>query len=668
MHLEVDSLCAPRASQPALHGSQACELDAPAYGYTYEKLFKEFNSEGEASRFDRYCLNEWLCFLGASSNSKVSVEMTSTFEETIIAFSNELGTKVAEKTVRNVRGRIKALQAFYMSALEQEAIPQGFREALLFGMERMGLTPGRLIRLVGQTAYKWARGDSSPDSRHKARCGSNMQRLEELLHFPPGTLAMRAWPEGDKVMAVHVDVPFRRYASVICGYEYRLKPEDTPTKLNVCITDYRAHKQQQTHMLASGEIVSLPLTQIWSSEDTAVNALQLIRFFFGFLRLPKASGAKKPWPELLNYGMGFALDDLRFTMLVQKDLLFQYMLYAEQRSFDRMHFEHYEAQKAAVAKGFAPHLASNQALRKTLPSSYLRFLGLCLNLLNKPTGFLRMHPEFGQELPTPVAPENWEAWCLARHAELLALYKVAASKVEYNKRSNKEVLAPILRMEDPREAFFRVVDAMKNEVPADTAPIWQAVHWRNMTIVALLTFECIRAKNVWMLDIGRHITLRDGKYVLFVPKEEMKNFIHGYAEDIHRVFPEDLQELLHAWVTVYRPKFPGHDKTNALFVRHATAGPKPEGREDVYRMDTNTVSEAVGKVTKKYLGVKLRAHSLRNVNATSVVKQGGSIHQLKAVLNDSERTASEIYLDITNADQTQKLTDLYTQSRARVTS
>ena len=187
-----------------------------------------------------------------------------------------------------------------------------------------------------------------------------------------------------------------------------------------------------------------------------------------------------------------------------------------------------------------------------------------------------------------------------------------------------------------------------------------------MTIVALLTFACIRAKNVWMLDIGRHITKSKGKYQLAIPKEEMKNFLHGHAEDINLEFPDDLQELLHTWITVYRPKLEDHKKTNALFIRDSRSGRKPLGRDDYYRLNTSSISDAVAKVTKKYLGVALRPHIFRNVVPTSVAKMGGTPHQIKAVLNDSEKTALNVYLDIKNADQTQKLTEFYNQSRSRV--
>lgn len=670
MYLEVDSLRVRRAPIRLAANSEAkpLEPEVPAYGYTYEKLFEEFiNSIAESEvKHARYALNEWLFFIDKGPHHPVGAELTAQFDETLTAFSNAEGTKVTDKTVRNIRGRIKALQAFYLTCLEKEAIPEGFREALQFGMDRMGLTPGRLIRLVGQTAYKWARGDSSPDPRHKDRCGSNMRRLEEVLHFPPGTLAMRAWPSGNKVAELDDDIPHRRYLALVQRYEYRFRLDLMPKPLQASIATYFEHKKQQSHMLPTGEVITLPLPEIWSSEATAYNSQQLLEFFFGFLRLPKASGPKAPWPESLQYGLGLENEALRFTMLVNKDLLFQYMLYAEQRTFDRLHFEQYEANGRVREGGSPVVLHTGGGMRKTLSAAFLRFLGLCINLVNKPTGFLRMHPEFGQELPTPVPAEAWEEWCLARTKELRSLYKAAQGKVEYNKRSNKEVLSEVLREDDPREYFHRLVDAMKKDVPPDTAPTWQAVHWRNMTMVALLTFSCLRARNVWMLDIGRHITEREGSYQLFIPKEEMKNFIHGYAEDIDLVFPDDLQELLHTWITVYRPKMEGHDKTQALFVRSSATGPKVINRQDNHRLDTNRVSAAIADVTKKYLGVAVRAHSFRNVGATSVVKMGGSVHQLKAVLNDSEATASKVYLDITNADQTQKLTDLYNMSRARV--
>lgn len=663
MTLEVQTTCVHSAHALPTPGFAAVR-EPEQLRYTYKKLFAEFSAELPDVRFDRYCLNEWLVFNRVGLDDVVGVEMSARFEEKIADLNRNQAKRLSDKTIRNIRARIRAIKSFYDSILEKEAIPLGFREALDFGMARMGLTPGDLLREIGMPAYKWACGMRSPDPRHKQRSGSTMERLEKLLRFPPGTLAERAWPSAPPIMKLEDDLPYRRYMAIVQPMRYGAKFETCSEQLQSALAAYFEHKGQQTHLLSSGEVVTLELKEIWSSAATRIQVSAMFSSYFGFLCLPKAKG-KHPWPELLKFGGGFKPEELRFTMLCQKDLLFQYMLYAEQRSFDRAHFEHYEAQQDARAKGLPAPVANGVAQRKSVPSSYLRFLHLCINLVNKPTGFLRMHPEFGQELPIPVPADQWEEWCLSRHAELIALYKAAQAKVEYNKRSNKEVLAEVLSQDDPRGVFIQLVEQMKVAMPMDTAPIWQARHWRDLTLIALLTFECIRAKNVWMLDLGRHITLKDGKYHLFIPKEEMKNFIHGHAQDIRRVFPEDLQDLIHRWVTIYRPRLEGHDKTNAFFLRIAT-GPKPKNKDDCYRMDSNRVGETIASVTKKYLGRAVRTHGFRNVNATSVVKQGGTVHQLKATLNDSEKTASSVYLAINNADQVEKLVDLYNQSRARV--
>lgn len=72
-----------------------------------------------------------------------------------------------------------------------------------------------------------------------------------------------------------------------------------------------------------------------------------MEYFVGYPRLPKVTGPRAAWPESLRFGYGIQDNTLRFTMLFQKGLVFQYILYSEQHSFDRAHFEHYEAQLAA---------------------------------------------------------------------------------------------------------------------------------------------------------------------------------------------------------------------------------------------------------------------------------------------------------------------------------
>lgn len=212
--------------------------------------------------------------------------------------------------------------------------------------------------------------------------------------------------------------------------------------------------------------------------------------------------------------------------------------------------------------------------------------------------------------------------------------------------------------------FIQMVEAMKMDFPPATQPFFQARCWRDITIISLLNFECLRIKNMCWLDIDKHLVERSGRLWLEVPKHEMKNDIWGHAEDIKRQLPDDLEEIVRTWISVYRPMFRNYEKTRALFLSAQTNPVKKPG-VDPYRIKELALSNVVAKNTKKYFGVAVRGHAIRNVNVTSVIRHGGSISQTKAVLNDSTKTAEKVYADVKNVDENRALEDHYKKSRER---
>lgn len=656
-----------QAEDASLEPVRSWPHESVAAGHlTYAELIVELGGDARSERNDRYVLSEWLAFHGLSLDSPVGPEFELRyFERKLTQFTNEVSQAKARKTAQNLSSRLRVLQKEADRIRFGRGLPATLSEAIQAVLKSQGLS----VNWLGSTKtdalnlIEWAKGNSSPRKTEKNELA--LKALEARLGLPEGVLTSRAWPPAQgRVADLSDDVPYRRYLSFVLSHAYGLQYRDMPVAMQRSLDQLVEHKRQAEHLLPSGEIAVVDRVHTWNSDATVKMRLDAVQRFFGFLLLPKLPTANKDlrWDQLIRFGPGYAKDDLKLTMLVDFKVIFDYLKFCELRAFDLPHFLHFEDVVEAERLGLSP--PPNVSIPKSLPASFDTFLALCNSLVNKPTSFLRLHPEFGAELSPPVPEDKWDGWCVDRHQQLCKLIEIAKKRIAHNKRSNKSVLADVLRMEDPRAPFLQMVEAMKKDFPPATQPVWQARRWRDITLMSLLNFECLRVKNICWLDIGKQLVEKDGHLWLDIPKHEMKNNVWGHAEDIKRQLPADLEEVVRTWMTVYRPLFKGHDKTRALFLSSQTNPVKKPG-VDPYRIKELALSRVVADNTEKYLGVAVRAHALRNVNATSVVRQGGTIAQVKAVLNDSPKTATKVYLDVKNSDENRALGDLYQKSRER---
>lgn len=637
----------------------------------YEQVLAEFH-RGQVSevvaKVDKSTLVAWLNYIGGALIMPVGPEFNSGFETTLHSFMNDAGQHRSLKTVTNMASRLKGLRKAYLSLAAVQPLPTCFLETVQECMRLKGLTLSDVKRDVGPLAYDWARGHRFPRKRDSIPL---IHKFETYLGLSHDTLHDKFWnTKKIKVFELNTDIPYRRYLSQVRKEKFCLPKDAFPASLLDSINILFAHKTVQDHILPSGEVVSLKKSQVWSSSQTADKQWLSLSRFYGFLALPKKPSNSNPnWLESLRYGEGLDPSSFRLTMLVQIAYVFEFMKYAQLRCFDK---EHYLAFEEFQQKNST--MPSPTMLRKSLPQSFsTTFLGLCNNLLNSKTSFFRLHPEFAQELNPPVSPEQWDSWCDARQKELASLTKAARLKEQTGKRSNKEVLGRLLRQKNPAAIYHQLIASMKRDLPPDATPVTQAVHWRSLTIVAFMLFDPLRAKNICLLDLGKHLIKEpSGKWRLKIARSEFKNAIYEHAEERDRLIPDDIGELLDKWVNVYRPLCNGHDKTNAFFINRLIRAPrKPPARRnwtgtylyDPWRMSEVNLYRCFSLHTKAYLGLSVGPHALRTLMATTIAKIGGTPSQIKAILNDSEAVANSIYKDVHNIDEMDALESLYEKSK-----
>lgn len=629
---------------------------------TYEELLTEYHRThpevNKYSRTDRYALKNWLLHIKKDFASTIGTELAWEFAKRINAFGNKnKNPGLGPKTRKNLANRISTLHLFYLELMSPDGIPVEFFDALEYCVRRAGLTKIAIYSKV-PTADHWFKRRRTPNTA-LPNTVAGIKKIEEMLNLKPDTLLSRATQpmSSAKLPRLEVDLPFRRYAGVMQRTKYAIMFRNMNPDLQSDINELIEHKKISEHVLPDGDITVLKAKQTWNTADTVDQRMQLITKFFGFLAMPKVHPLPTDWFQAVHCGLGLPPESLRLHMLANKAYLFGFMKYTQLRSFDRDHFIEYEQQTKAIAAGELESYTPITA-RKTVPASFIVLARAASNLVNRPYSFLRIRPEMGLLMDPPVPESEWEAWCLKAHAGIRAVIRTAEKLVQYNKRSNKEVAADILREENPSQVYHTLIQRMKDDMPPDLNPSGQARLWQEITMLELLLFDPLRVKNIRLLKMGQHIYEKDGKVWMHIRASEFKNFIHGHAETRLRALPDNVAETMRAWLNVYRPKLAGAGKSNWVFMRTMPyRGKKP--RDDIYVLSGVELSKIIGDVTGKYFGLRIGPHAIRNIVSSTIARHGGSPTQIKAILNDSEAVAMTIYRDIKNEDEFKKLDDIY---------
>ena len=628
----------------------------------YEELLTEYHrthpNENKYARTDRYALKNWLLQINKDFSSKIGTEFAWEFSKRLNTFGNRnKNSKLGPKTRKNLASRLNILHLFYLELLSPGGIPDGFFDALEYCVRRAGLTKLAIYSEVACAGH-WFKRRRTPNTELPSTV-AGIRKIEEMLNLKPDTLLSRATRPMSSVQLprLEVDLPYRRYAGVMQHTTYAIMFRNMNPVLQSELNELIEHKKLSEHVLPDGDIAVLKAKQVWNTPDTIDQRMQLFTKFFGFLSMPKVNPLPTDWFQAVHCGLGLPPESLRLRMLVNKDNLFGFMKYTQLRSFDRDHFIEYEQQTKAMSAGELESYTPITA-RKTVPASFLVLARAASNLVNRPYSFLRIRPEMGLLMDPPVPESEWEAWCLKAHAGIRSVIRAAEKLVQYNKRSNKEVVADILREENPSQVYHALIQRMKDDMPPDLNPSGQARLWQEITMLELLLYDPLRVKNIRLLKMGQHIYEKDGKVWMHIRASEFKNFIHGHAETRLRPLPDNVAETMRTWLNVYRPKLAGADKSSWVFMRTMPYRGQKH-RDDNHVLSSPELSKIIGDVTEKYFGLRIGPHAIRNIVSSTVARHGGSPTQIKAILNDSEAVAMAVYRDIKNEDEFKKLDDIY---------
>lgn len=177
----------------------------------------------------------------------------------------------------------------------------------------------------------------------------------------------------------------------------------------------------------------------------------------------------------------------------------------------------------------------------------------------------------------------------------------------------------------------------------------QSSWFRDGLMIALLASRPIRAKNLWSIEIGRHLTWQGERYWLSFSGDETKS---------HRALefplPEKLTAPMRRYLEFHRPRLLQGSKEKALWISNL-------GRV----MHINSISDRIKDMTRKYVGISVNPHAFRHAAATTIAEfdpENATI--IRAILSHSSLDFSNrVYNKAANVRASKKYADHVSQQR-----
>lgn len=480
---------------------------------------------------------------------------------------------------------------------------------------------------------KWLSGRSSPNySRTRERGRQTLMRLEHLLKLNPGVLTERAFANAPQVLlrpTVQVN-RFRAHHSVLVNddqFHYMLRP--LPQHLQDSFDDLAKWRRKDRIHVAGKGYIGIEEKDRWNSDKTVLLYLLDFQAFFGFLCLPKTVKVPDELPQELGAteaerreryvamttGLGMRAEDLRFTQLVDHELLDRYVNFRKARNL-------------------------HQGTTKAVAAQIVRHNSL---LSDKTIAYLRRHPKLGAGLELPEG--GWDAWCDLRYREMRDFIN-ALNKTVLKQRTREpdEPVRHVFAQKDPAKVLIDLGRHLLATLPPPSCPVSLALQYRNATLLLLMTYEPLRASHWKDMRLGHEIYRDEGSdgWVLDIKASQHKNWIWGYAKDRFRVLPPELSEITDTYVHTHRPQLYKANATD-LFLLKSKSGrsfiqnPGPQLTEQGFY-------NLIADLLQKYLGVPVGPHVVRHILVTDfLIKHPNDFESAGALINDSPETVKANY-------------------------
>ena len=605
---------------------------------------------------------------------------------------------------RKFCGEIGRWRHYYDRQVNTLGLPPDFRSALEVVLERTG-TPVKRLGEAAEGNYQvimvWLRGESTPSQSSFPF----IERIEKVLGLAPRTLTSRINPsrskrfrkedypefilfEGKQVKVRNNDQLLIDLRPLLPG-DFDARPmherEEMVTWLYANLiqptTDWRRmHRAaaQATYMMKFlpptvaeewGELVEFKCAKLaplgmsrngtWSKDTVNIRHSELLKIMSA-LTLPEDA------PDPRRRGLGLNPDDFSLAMLACPKVLHWWVRWMGARRFESW-------KKEVLQKSLADEKHGNdeEGLGNSEDLYSLRDAGVLIDwaaLVMETDGWLRQRPDLADKLkPIPGlidhkfiirAKGDWDAVCDEAYASYMELAEAVEESAE-KLRDPFEPILPIINAENPFSALRVFAQNIYDDRPDQyTAPVKMATHMRNYIIVRLCSATALRSKNLRELTYRTnntgHLRREGAHWVIEIPYRRFKNWRSSFfgfkrqKENYRKILVDEdgLYDCLEEYLTVHRPTLLKTTKSEILFV--ASSENPMFGVSHFY---TNFQRLTMIYLAENpYLGRGIKGvkpfgpHGVRDITATHIVKETGSLELAASSIQDAVRTVRAHYI------------------------
>jgi hypothetical protein len=442
-----------------------------------------FDDKGN-ERSDRYLanhnsvLNSWekylseqrdVPFAGCSGDLLlIGDELGVNFSQSLAKYLEKLEKeKYSQNTINDRKSIMWFVRESFIELNKTSGLPESFNEALRILIRNSGKTMSQIAgehTTSSSTLSNWSTGLCLPNRASLPA----IERLEDVLGVARGTLTNRLI----HLTLIHRDGPFescttpwRLHLSKVQNYRFRLK-SFTP-QLETEFSDLTRFFTDDLWL----EINGLERNSEWRIDpdgkipSEARYRSDILRFM-GYLTL--TPNMETPW---LN-GKGRSPESLSLALMSDATLVLSFANFNRLRSYS-----------------------------ESYNTGTVTFLSVCASLLRKETGFLRQQPQYGANLPEPVAPEDWGSWCESNREKILNFLKKKKKSKNRPIVMTRDPFAAVRQfiedLEHPITILIDLVNNMKGMIPLlkKGSPVVLAQHVRDTFFAEFITSCPLRIKN-----------------------------------------------------------------------------------------------------------------------------------------------------------------------------
>ena len=555
-------------------------------------------------------LHSYLAFFGKTEDSRVGVEMTSSFDESVASYLREID--VSHRTKRDRRHHLRAIRRHFgtLTANNSIRLPKltSLSAELRLALAKADIAPKTLAKRCGvspSAMQRWLAG-ALPNRRGVPA----LRRIEAELGLARDTLAGLITTDPLTARQTEQQIEFRMNLGKRCEDRYYLPLSDFSESLKgdwKALFDYKTAVTPTYERSARGvwrmipkatSEIKCPLVEKGSNvSPTAFITLNFVRAYLGFLMRPVGDG-----------GWGLSSEEAQtLAWLAHPEALSAFLEFRTERSAGLKH----RGQKV-----FCLAVAS---------------------LIRVETGYLRQREELLNSLPEsyrPTPPDSWVTMCDRAHKLLAAWSKVSNG----TSRVPEEPLAHLLDLDEPIQPILKAIrDIEQAAAAAFPGSVQQAILKRDALLLALLVSNPLRARTIRSLTVTQSnngsVYRTSQGWRIRLARAQLKNGEGSAGERYDVAISAWVGKILEEYIEEFRPVIASKDN-RYLF---------PSSRSDKIWAD---LGKHVFKLTKRYIPAcnGISPHGFRHLVATTWLKKFPNCFlQVAELLNDKLETVMSAY-------------------------